>query len=104
MVNRLIPMIGFGWAMRTVAFVFLAFLVVSNLTVAPFAKPQPRKPTLGMFWRPFGEIQFVTLSVGMAIFTWGLYVPMNYLQVEASAHGMRESLVQYLVAMFGAGR
>lgn len=104
MVNRMIPMVGFAWTMRTLAFLFLALLVITNLTVKPFNPPSKRKITLEMFWRPFTEYQFSTLAMGMAIFTWGLYVPMNYLQVEAVAHGMRQNLVNYLVAIFGAGR
>jgi MFS family permease len=102
MVNRMIQSVGFGWAMRTTAFIIMALLVITNLTVRSFQKPQPRKLTLDQFWRPFAELQFATLTVGMTIFTWGMYIPLNYLQVEAVAHGMSEGLVQYLVAIFGA--
>lgn len=103
MVNRLIGSIGFAWAMRITAFIIFGLLIVVNLTVKAYSKPQPRKLTFEQFWRPFTEFQFATVAIGMAIFTFGMYVPMNYLQVEAVANGMRDGLVQYLVAMFGAG-
>jgi MFS family permease len=103
MVNRLISSIGFGWAMRVTAFIILALLVIVNTTVKAFTPPQPRKLTLEMFWRPLTEYQYSSLAIGLAIFTWGMYVPMNYLQVEAVSNGMRASLVEYLVSMFGAG-
>ena len=33
MVTKLIPQIGFGWTMRTIAFMFLGMLIISNLTI-----------------------------------------------------------------------
>jgi MFS family permease len=103
MVNRLIRSIGFGWAMRITAFIILGLLIVVNLTVTAYRPPQPRKLTAKQFWHPFTDFKFAMLGIGIAIFTWGMYVPMNYLQVDAVANGMDPHLVQYLVAIFGAG-
>lgn len=103
MVNRLIKKIGFAWAMRTTAFIIFGLLIIVNFTVKPYRLPQPRKLAVRDFWRPFLEFKYATLALGLAIFTWGMYVPMNYLQVDAVSNGMDPNLVQYLVAMFGAG-
>lgn len=89
--------------MRVTAFIILGLLVIVNTTIKAFNPPQPRKLTLEMFWKPFTEYEFSTLAAGLGIFTFGMYVPMNYLQVEAVSSGMQDNIVQYLVAMFGAG-
>jgi MFS family permease len=48
MVNRLIPMIGFGWTMRICAFLMLGLLVITNLTVRSRLRPQPKKHDAGV--------------------------------------------------------
>ncbi|KAL2837685.1 major facilitator superfamily domain-containing protein [Aspergillus pseudoustus] len=103
LVTHLIRTTGFGWAMRTCAFLMLALLVVTNLTVRPFTPPTARKLTRTELVKPLRESQFVFLTLGMFIFTYGFYVPINYLPVQALAAGMSTNLVQYLVPILNAG-
>lgn len=42
MVQHLIPIIGFGWTMRAVAFMFLGLLIIANLTIKSRLPPTRR--------------------------------------------------------------
>ncbi|KAK1999418.1 major facilitator superfamily transporter [Colletotrichum falcatum] len=103
MVTRLIKSVGFPWAMRTCAFMILGLLVIANLTVRAFHPPRPQKFSRGQIVRPLREFEFMCLTIGFFLFTYGIYVPINYIQVEALEAGMDPNLAQYLVAMLNAG-
>ena len=102
MVTRLIREVGFGWAMRTCGFLVLALLIVANLTVRNFHPPRPKKMTPEDLVRPFHEPAFILLTFGFLLFTFGIYVPITYLPVQALAAGMDVDLIDYLVPILNA--
>ncbi|KAK5989518.1 MFS transporter asaE [Cladobotryum mycophilum] len=102
MVSRLIKEVGFAWSIRISAFLILALLVVANLTVKSFHPPVSRTIGLKQFFGPFREVQFMALTLGLLLFTFGLYVPINYIPIEAAAAGMDPNLVQYLIPILNA--
>lgn len=104
MVSRLIAQVGFGWAMRVSAFLILGLLIVANFTVKQFQRPKARPLSFRNFCIPFTEIKFLALTIGLLLFTFGLYVPINYIPVEAAAAGMPPHLVEYLVPILNAAR
>lgn len=104
MLARLIPKLGFPWAMRISAFLMLALLVVANLTVRANLPPHPRPLTLARFVQPWTEMPFVLLNAGLFLFTFGLYIPIDFIPAEAAAAGMRMGLVEYLVPILNAAR
>lgn len=103
MVTRLIREVGYAWAMRACAFMILGLLVITNLTVRAYHPPRPQKFTRDMLLRPFKEVEFVLVATGFFLFTYGIYIPINYIQVQALEVGMSPDLAQYLVAMLNAG-
>ncbi|KAF2805191.1 MFS general substrate transporter [Mytilinidion resinicola] len=103
MVSHLIRNVGFGWAMRTCAFLMLFLLIIANLTVRPFHPPQPHKATGAQLAKPFTELQFVLLAVGFFLFSYGFFVPINYLPVQALSAGMSSDLAGYLLPILNAG-
>ncbi|KAK7212157.1 hypothetical protein V2G26_019335 [Clonostachys chloroleuca] len=103
MVNRLIRRAGFGWAMRAGGFLILFLLIVANLTVRSYRPPYPQKVTGAMVRKPFTEPEFVLLSAGLFCFTYGLFVPINYITVLGLHAGMEPNLAEYLVPMLNAG-
>ncbi|KAH8168295.1 major facilitator superfamily protein [Sarocladium implicatum] len=102
MVTRLIREVGFGWAMRTCGFLVLALLIVANLTVRTIHPPRPKKMTSEDLARPFHEPAYVLLTLGFLLFTFGIYVPITYLPVQALAAGMDVDLITYLVPILNA--
>lgn len=102
MVTRLIEKVGFGWSMRICGFLLLALLIVANLTVRAFHPPRPKNITKEELARPFREPEFILLTIGFFLFTYGIYVPINYLPVQAQATGMDPNLIEYLVPILNA--
>ncbi|KAL4945678.1 hypothetical protein BDV06DRAFT_184235 [Aspergillus oleicola] len=103
LVTHLIRTTGFGWAMRTCAFLILALLIVANLTVHPLTPPKARKVTRAELARPLKEPLFILLTIGLFIFTYGFYAPINYLPAQAISSGMDENLASYLLPILNAG-
>lgn len=97
MVSRLIREIGFGWAMRTCGFLMLFLLVIANLTIRTYQTPIPHKVTGAQLAKPFTEMQFVLVTLGVFCFSYGFFVPINYLPLQAINAGMDPNLAQYLL-------
>ncbi|RDW66467.1 hypothetical protein BP6252_10102 [Coleophoma cylindrospora] len=102
MVSRLIQQVGYGWAMRISAFVILFLLILANLTVRSLHKPSPQILTKADLLKPFHEIGMLAVIGGNCLITFGLFIPITYVVVEAIALGMSPSLAQYLLAMLNA--
>lgn len=104
MVSRLIRAVGFGWAMRISAFLILFLLVIANMTVRAFAAPNPRKIPPKQLMQPLRELGFVTLMVGIFLFTFGLFCVLTYVTVQAISARMDSALAQYLISILNAAR
>lgn len=104
MLTRLIRSVGYGWAMRTAAFLILGLLAIANFTVKARYPPNPPKLSIAQMAQPLRERGFVVLMAGMFILPFGIFAPTTYLQVQAAQSGMDPNLVQYLVAIFNSGR
>lgn len=74
MVVHLISEVGFGWAMRTCAFLILALLIFANLTVRSHITPTRRPFSLMAFIRPLKEPTFVLLTAAIFFF----YCKLNF--------------------------
>ncbi len=97
MVTHLIRLVGFGWAMRTCAFVNLFLLTIPNITVRCFQPPVPKKVTGAQLAKPFREVDYLLVAAGFLFLTYGVFVPLNYLPVQAASTGLDPNLVQYLL-------
>ncbi|KAG5978730.1 hypothetical protein E4U55_006014 [Claviceps digitariae] len=102
MVSRLIHKVGFPWAMRTCAFLILSLLIVANLTIRTFRPPRPQKLTGAQLAQPLRETGFVFLCAGFFCFTFGVFIPINYLPLQALDAGMDPGLAQYLLSILNA--
>ncbi|KAL6410994.1 uncharacterized protein AUP68_07427 [Ilyonectria robusta] len=105
MINHLIPKVGFGWSMRIAAFMILGLLIIANLTVKTRTSPHPQPPiTLKEFIAPLREKTFVLTAAGNFLFTFGLFIPINYIITQAISGGMSTNLANYLVPILNAAR
>ncbi|KAK3074516.1 hypothetical protein LTR53_002998 [Teratosphaeriaceae sp. CCFEE 6253] len=102
MVQRLIVEVGFPWAMRISAFLILALMVVANLTVKSRVPPFKKPWQIREFVVPLKELPFSLVTLGSFLFFMGMFLPINYIIVEALHYGMRPSLAQYLVSILNA--
>jgi MFS family permease len=102
MVDNLIPKLGFGWTIRTLAFVFLALLIFGNLTIRSRLKPVRRPLILMDFLTPFTEGAFLLLSISAFFIYLGGFLPFNFIIVQAKSAGMSTRLSGYLVPIINA--
>lgn len=68
--------------------------------MSPVSKPWELKA----FFRPLREGPFFLNALGLVFFTWGLFVPFNFLVVEAQHHGMNNDLANYRIAILNGVR
>jgi MFS family permease len=72
MVSRLVVEVGFGWTMRTCAFLILGLLIVANLFIKSRIPPYPRPVKLMDFITPLTEPTFTLLTT-----VWVLFLPLS---------------------------
>ena len=82
MVTKLIPKVGFPWAMRACAFLILGMVTIANLTVKSRLTPQPKPVAVMDFIRPFKEPAFAILCVASFFFFFGMFLPFNYIILQ----------------------
>lgn len=105
MSSNLIRAVGYGWAMRVDAFLILILLAVANLTLRTRRPPRPAKLTGASLAKPFSELTFNLLIVGLFLMPFGMYVPVTYLPVAALGEGfVSPSMAINLVAFYNATR
>ncbi|RYP47285.1 hypothetical protein DL768_006626 [Monosporascus sp. mg162] len=102
MMTRLIASLGFPWTMRIMAFMFLALLAVSCLTVKSRLPPRPKPVRFADYYRPLTEptMAFV-VAAGFFSFL-GIFLPFNYLIIQAQQAGVSPTLVPYLLPILNA--
>lgn len=102
LVSHLIPQVGFPWTMRICAFLILFLLGISNATIKARIPPMPRPLAPVEFLLPFKELPYLFLTIGSFLFFMGMFLPINYLIVQATAEGMSARLAGYLIPILNA--
>jgi nitrate/nitrite transporter NarK len=88
--------------MRIAAFLILALMIFANLTVKSRIPPFPKPWNIKEFVLPLREVTFDFVSFGSFLFFMGMFLPINYIILEATYYGMSPSLAQYLVSILNA--
>jgi MFS family permease len=102
MVQKLIPKVGFPWAMRIAAFTILALLAIANLTVRSRLTPTPRRFSPMAFVRPLGEPTFLILALAAFLVFFGLFIPFTFLPLEGLTVGIDPTLDLYIIPILNA--
>lgn len=102
MVSHLIAEVGFGWAMRITAFLFLGLLIFANIAIKSRMPPTRTPFVLKEHFIPFLELPYLLLSIGSLIFYLGAFLPFNFIIVEAKAAGVPLDLTNYLIPILNA--
>ncbi|RBR12059.1 hypothetical protein FVER53590_04407 [Fusarium verticillioides] len=96
--------IGFAWATRVVALVWLISLglacvtITSHLPTKPFSK-ENILPDL----RIFHNIPFLMTTLAVFFVEWGIFIPISYISSYALAHEVPSKLSYQLLAIMNAG-
>lgn len=93
---------GFGSTLRVVAFAYLCLLFIALLTIKSRLKHVASGFNLSRFTSPFREWRVVTLSLAGFFLFLGLYLPFDFLVVEAQASGASQALANSLPVVLNA--
>lgn len=104
MLNHLIPKVGYGWALRISAFLILALLVFGNFTVKSRFPPSPKPLKIYQYFKPLTEVPYLLTTIASFLFYLGLFLPINYIQVQAIENGMSTHLASYIIPILNAAR
>ena len=104
MLSRLLPSIGFDWSLRISGLLVLVLLVIASLTVRSRIAPVPRPVRLNDYIDPFSELPFVLLMVASCCGFFAMFVPLNYVILEAQTDGVDPGLAGYLLTILNAAR
>ena len=104
LMSHLIPKIGFPWTVRILGFIVLLFCGVASFTVKSRLPSQPKPFHIAELIAPLKELRFALVLVGSFFFFWGLYLPFNYLNIQAQQQGINPSLIPYILPIVNAVR
>ncbi|KAI8635186.1 major facilitator superfamily domain-containing protein [Xylariaceae sp. FL1651] len=102
MMDKLIPQIGFPWTIRILGFMFLALCGISCVTVKSRLPPSPKPLRIGDYLSPFKEFKFTIVVTASFFLFWGLFLPFNYLILQAMEAGAEPALVPYIIPILNA--
>lgn len=102
MMDHMIDEVGFPWMMRTMAFLFLALLSVACLTVKSRLPPRPRPFVFAEYLEGLSDPRMSVTVAGFFLFMWGMFLPFNYVILQAEAAGVSSTLVPYLLPILNA--
>ncbi|OSC99674.1 MFS general substrate transporter [Trametes coccinea BRFM310] len=101
--ERLIPRVGFGWAVRIMAFILLVCLIVACLTI------RTRLPLSGhLSFRTavdlngFKDPQHTLATLGAFLLFYAFFIPYFYIQTYANFRGVSPHVANYLLPILNA--
>ena len=77
-------------------------MIIANLTITSRMPPNPKPLVVFEFLRPFKELPFDLVCIGSFIFFLGMFLPINFIILEAIYYRMNPNLAQYLVSILNA--
>ncbi|KAJ2984776.1 hypothetical protein NUW58_g5884 [Xylaria curta] len=102
LMSHLIPRIGFPWTVRILGFIVLLFCGIASFTVKSRLPPSPKPFHFIDLVKPFKETRFALTVVASFFVFWGLYLPFNYLNIQAQEQGVDPTLIPYLLPIVNA--
>ena len=104
MFAQIVERIGFPWTMRAIGFMYLGLLIIAFLTVESRLKPHPSPFIFQEFITPLREPAFLLTALASYFFFWGVFLPLNFIILEAQHFGMSASLAGYMLAIVNTTR
>ncbi|RDW64960.1 hypothetical protein BP6252_10611 [Coleophoma cylindrospora] len=103
MLQRLVPRIGFPWAVRAIAFMVLATMIMAaSMMRLRIAKNTSKRSLIDL--KHLGDLPYLLVCTGYFIGFSGLYVFYYYINLYAvDVAGTNSSLAFYLLAMLNSG-
>ncbi|KAH8888063.1 putative monocarboxylate permease [Thozetella sp. PMI_491] len=98
--KHLIAEIGFPWAVRVMAFIVLATMLISLAVMKPRLPPRKSGPLVNV--RAFTDPPFTLWLAAVFLTMIGLYIPFFYVEQFALSIGVDPDLASYMVIIMNA--
>ncbi|PVH90650.1 putative monocarboxylate transporter [Periconia macrospinosa] len=102
MLAHLFRSIGFAWTLRVLGFFFLGLGAIASATIKTRLPLKARPICLSDYVRPFQERTTALTMVGSFLYFWGMFLPLNYIIIQAQANGIALSVTPYLLSIINA--
>ncbi|SPO01386.1 related to monocarboxylate transporter 2 [Cephalotrichum gorgonifer] len=102
MTTHLIRQVGFPWAVRCLAFMFMGLLAIACLTVKSRLPPRKTKFVVREYVDGLREPLMAITCLGLFLFFWGMFLPFAYIILQAEELGVDPSLTPYLLPIMSA--
>ncbi|KAI8631518.1 monocarboxylate permease-like protein [Xylariaceae sp. FL1651] len=102
LMSHLIPRIGFPWTVRILGFIVLVFCGIASFTVKSRLPPRSKPFQIVEYVTPFREARFSIVVAASFFVFWGMYLPYNYLNIQAQQQGISPTLIPYLLPILNA--
>lgn len=103
MFSRLVPLIGFGWAVRIAALILLCCYVIAILISRPKLAPKRLKSAADVFdFSGFRDMRYSVLAAANLVGNLGLYVPYYYIEPYFSISHPDAGIRSYLLPLINA--
>ncbi|KDQ53742.1 hypothetical protein JAAARDRAFT_136735 [Jaapia argillacea MUCL 33604] len=101
--QRLIPAIGFGWAVRVIAFLTLICLTVSCMTMRS-RLPLRKRVSLrdAVDFGGFRHLSYCLAGIGAFLNFYALFIPYFYIEIYADYQGVPANLSNYMLVLLNA--
>ena len=95
--EKLIPKIGFPWALRVIALIQLVTISISIIVMRSRLPPRKAGPWVDPI--AFKQISYSTFTIGTYLAFWGLYTPFFYAQSYAEKVNAPSNISPYVLSM-----
>ncbi|KAI1114021.1 monocarboxylate permease-like protein [Nemania sp. NC0429] len=102
LMSQLIPKIGFPWTMRLIGFIVLVFCGIACFLVKSRLPPRPKPFHFSELVSSFRDPRFSLVVASNFFVFWGLYLPLNYLNIQAEEQGVSPALIPYILPIVNA--
>lgn len=102
--ESLFEQVGFAWATRVIALVWLICLGVASIAITSRLPTRPfSKDNILPDLRIFRNLSFLLTTLAVFFIEWGIFVPISYISSYALAHGVPPKLSYQLLAIMNLG-
>lgn len=102
MLQKLFPQVGFAWATRILGFIIVVLVVIANLLIKS-RLPHKKAGNAMPYFAAFKDVKFASMTIGIFLLEWGLFVPLTYISSYAVDHGASSAFGFQILAMLNAG-
>lgn len=104
MMKKLVERIGFSWMMRVLALIFTPLLSATCWCLNSKIPSNPRPFRLPEYFKQLHDLRLALTSAAFFFFMLGMFLPFNYLLLQAKSAGASASLTTYLLSILNGSR